>query len=431
MKLASHHRQIRQMPLIGNPSLLVATIFFGSLFSEVSAAEPVFPEQFESVTANGISPPTADAECLVNELGSDSYHKRRSADEKLRHRLATDSLRSQTTDALRAGLKHPSLEIRLASDRLLRHHQAESFAAQVEKLLNPRVAPDSIRLAGWKRYSETAGTDHAARSLFAKLASSHGQALRALDRDATAELLNRFNPYQVARDDLVTWALVLMIEPNDVKTPQSITYRTAMALSNSALGPKTSGRIEDIVLRRMIDHWIGRNRSDVSARDRLRIAMRFSCHRRARELHDEVFADSDASPSSQVIAMLCAAVLESRHQESDGIEQRGLERLGLDSVLRDRLDDRRTAHVWQLIASRQTKIRTQVRDVALALLLHRQGIDPRQVGFEELQADPVMLFRDHSLGFADEVQRTLAHARGKELLRGNERLQVGPTDSVE
>lgn len=134
--------------------------------------------------------------------------------------------------------------------------------------------------------------------------------------------------------------------------------------------------------------------------------MRYGCHDRAKELCRGVFADLDAPPATQVMAMLCASAIDMSDSEA---------------LLRSRLTDQRTAHVWQLIISRKVKIRTQVRDVALALLLHQRGIDPRTVGFNELQADPLLIFRDQSLGFPDDQSRQLTHRQGMEQLDPIER----------
>jgi hypothetical protein len=101
------------------------------------------------------------------------------------------------------------------------------------------------------------------------------------------------------------------------------------------------------------------------------------------------------------MALLCASTLGRPH---------------LERLLVERVSDNRTAHVWQLIASRKIKIRTQVSDVAVALMLHQQGIDPRNAGFAELQADPFVVFREHSLGFSSESERRNAYVKAQKLL---------------
>ncbi len=170
------------------------------------------------------------------------------------------------------------------------------------------------------------------------------------------------------------------------------------SLSHSGLGPSRAAGGDMLVIQRLVDQWIVVHPNVGSVRDRLLVAMRYQCQSRAAELSQRTLADNTAGASALATAMLCANVLG-----QDDLRQQ----------LIARLDDDRTAHIWQLIASRKTKIRTQVRDVALALLLHDRGIDPRHVGFIELQADPLLLFRDHSLGFADDPSREAAHQKGR------------------
>ncbi|MFK8115422.1 MAG: hypothetical protein AB8B91_24710, partial [Rubripirellula sp.] len=135
--------------------------------------------------------------------------------------------------------------------------------------------------------------------------------------------------------------------------------------------------------------------------ERLLASMRYQCRVLVSELCDGVFQDPQSPAATQVTALLCAAAIG---------------RNDIELQARNKLQDERTAHVWQLIAARKTKIRTQVRDVALALLLQHHGIDPRKAGFTELQADPLLVFRDHSLGFADEEARQRALTEAFRLL---------------
>lgn len=358
-------------------------------------------------TAFGADPSTSenDLRRLVDDLGHDSFHRRQSAAATLVSRVAAEETDSSSLAALRDGLRHPSLEVRVASDRLLRRVQLGRFDKQIEYLLNPRVDPREIKLSGWQAFSDSAGSDVASRSLFARIAQQHSAILDEMREDrlptASTSPIANVDPYRIARGDAVTWAFVLSVDLADTAHVSHLSPRIAMSLSNSALGPRIDDPIDRVVVRRLISQWLVNHQREGSARERLQIAMRYGCHDRAIELCDQVFANPATAPSTQVMAMLCGCVLK---------------RPDIEACLIARLDDQRTAHVWQLIVSRRTKIRTQVRDVALTLLLHRHGIDPRSVGFEELQADPIFVFRDHSLGFGDDASRDVAHAKGAQLL---------------
>jgi hypothetical protein len=341
----------------------------------------------------------------VHALSDESYHRRQAAADKLRERASQGGAVGEAViAALRLGLENSSMETRIASERILQTLALSAFDDQIDQLLNPHVLPDGITMAGWKPFSEMAGSDFAARSLFSRIALRHDRFLRRMQLPAADDSFCDAipDPYTLRSDDAVSWALALLSDSRSDPLQQTNAFsKITVSLSNSAMGPKLRDANDATVLRRMISHWIGNHPRRGTTRQRILIAMRYSCDQRAGELCDQVLADPDALPTSQVTAMLAASAMQ---------------RPNLRPQLIARLSDERTAHVWQLIASRQTKIRTQVRDVALALLLRLHQTDPREAGFEELQADPLLIFRDHSLGFANDASRAAAHVKGLALV---------------
>ncbi len=375
----------------------------------------VMLDSLSVVSAQGVEQPDdamGDLPRLVETLGHDSFQSRRIAANTLL-RLVKPGQSDSTTGkavirAMKDGLLHRDLEVRAASMRLLQSIEQADFDFQLQQLLNPRTDADSIDLAGWKRFSAMAGDDAAARALFAQVATRFSSTLREMESDQASALnqsaiLSQTDPYRIDSADAAAWAMVLCWDDPRLGLNVNLSPRLAKSLCHSGLGPKLRRRNDAIVIRRMIAHWLG-NHAAASVRDRLLIAMRYECARRAEELCDQTLADPGGRPSGQVMAMLCASAL----QHAD-----------IQQSLIDRLGDDRTSHVWQLIASRQTKIRTQVSDVALALLLHRHQIDPRSVGFDELQADPKLVFREHSLGFANSELRQAAYRRAAKVLANN------------
>lgn len=214
-----------------------------------------------------------------------------------------------------------------------------------------------------------------------------------------ASSLRGADPYRLTNNDAVRWALLLFCDSSnvDLRRPD-LTSRILQSLTHSGLGPTQTSPGDQRVLGQLIDHWITTHPEAGTLRSQLIVAMRYERPTLAHALIDKAFHDNASPAASQATAMLCATVLGGKDVRSQ---------------LTRRLYDQRTAHVWQLIPSRKTKIQTEVRDVAMALLLHHNGIDPRSVGYVELQADPLMLFRDHSLGFADNQEREAAHAKAR------------------
>ena len=343
----------------------------------------------------------------IEELGNDSYLVRKSAARSLSDSRHGARVREMLVDALR----HESLEVRHQSFAILQQFELQAFEEQLARLSDASCSSEEISLPSWKRFSAIAGNDRAARNLFAQIVRRFGNELRKVDRENRIENLEtEFDPYRIPNGNPLRWSVLLMCDQSGVNHGVSdLSHRVVIALCNSGLGPKTKTSDEQTVIRRLIRHWIDTHSHVGTPREHLLIAMRFGCRDQADEICSQVFANDNASPSAQVTAMLVASVLR---------------RSDLSSQLEIRLEDDRTAHVWQLIASQKTKIRTQIRDVALALMLHQHGIDPRQAGFDELQADPLLVFRDHSLGFPNEELRRTSVTRARELLKSESRLEA-------
>ncbi|GAA5506877.1 hypothetical protein Rcae01_02330 [Novipirellula caenicola] len=328
--------------------------------------------------------------------------------------------RRAVQEQLRRGLDHPSLEVQIQSLRLLQQIDQAAVDAQFRQLLNPKINPSDVDLVGWRAFSELVGNDFASRQFYARLYLGHQRQIEHLihqQHHVAGGLRMRpvdasVSRYPAANHDLDRWALVLfaesILEPTATAYPSS---RLMMSLAHSGVGPCLGNDEDDELVRRLIHHWLLRHRDLGSVCDQLRIAMRYRCDSLAMELCRCILHDPDSPAPWQTTAILAAGVLSASHPQFADSS------LEIDSVLASRLADKRTAHVWRMIPSRKTKIRSQVGDVAMAMLLYRHQIDPRTVGFNEIQADPTFIYRDDSIGFGDENERATAHQNARRRLR--------------
>ena len=73
-------------------------------------------------------------------------------------------------------------------------------------------------------------------------------------------------------------------------------------------------------------------------------------------------------------------------------------------ILEELLDDQ---SVCQQRTDAKTKVttQTQVRDIALAAIIHLSGEDPKQFGFTQLRENPLSVFVSNTAGFANDQQR--------------------------
>ncbi|TWU55076.1 hypothetical protein [Rubripirellula reticaptiva] len=346
----------------------------------------------------------------VDQLGADSFHARESASQSLiativsgdEAGLLSRDEATNASEAVRNGLTNPVTEIRLACQDILRRADHIQLERQIHRLKNLRTAPDQIDLVGWDSFSSLIGDDQISRDLFADLTETFSKGIGNRERLSTAVgqwTRPNWDPYQISPDDELRWAMLIWMDIEDAgRKHRPLSSRITMSLSNPSMGPNCNSD-QQTGLQRLIGRWIECQSSAPTARTHLIIAMRYACVEQATWLCERTLADSTSSASAEVTAMLTASVLgPTRIAPKD-----------LEIQLRRRLADQRTAHVWQTVNNRVTKIRTQVRDVAIALLLRDRGIDPRDVGFAELQADQLFVYRDHSLGFGDETSRQAAH----------------------
>ncbi len=376
--------------------MLFLLVAFSTIATE-RRAESQGPQSRAPEAGKSAAEHEGDAHRLVELLGHQTYQSRSRARRELIQRGPSEAVRS----ALATGLRSNSLEIRQASWQLLQQFEWQEFDRELERLTSPDVSPDDIRLTGWREFSAIAGDDQWSRRLYGRIVRGHHATVRKLIRNRNADCQRRWDddPYRLATSDAVGWALLLFSDSMEIAPSRpDLSASILNALNHSGLGPLRVSAGDRLVIQRLVDNWLSIHPRAGNERDRLMVAMRYECNLQAGQLCRQTLADESATAAALVTAMLCGCVL---HHDD------------LGPHLSRRLNDDRTAHIWQLIASRKTKIRTQVRDVALALLLHQEGIDPRQFGFVELQADPLLLFRDHSLGFADERSRQAAHEKGR------------------
>jgi hypothetical protein len=338
-------------------------------------------------------------ELTVTQLGSDSFHQRRAASDRLLD-AADGPDAADAIAAVQRGLRDRQLEIRLACQETMLAISQRQMDQQIQQLLNPRISADQIDIPLWQVCAETLGHDMAARRRFATLYQSYPSQLRLLlsDIDAAERYARAgVDPSRLQPDDTTAWTLLLLLEaacPAD-HAPHLIP-RSCLLLSSSQLALRSNSQQDAEVTRRLVDRWLEVHEDRCPMRECLMIAMRFECHRRVAEICNRVLRDPVAPAATHALAMLCASAINTDNHEM---------------LLRSRINDHRMAHQWHLITDRKTKIRTQVGDVALALLLYRHGVDPRSVGYDDLQADPLMIYRDHSLGFPDDQSRQRARQR--------------------
>ncbi|MFG0262927.1 MAG: hypothetical protein ACF788_11100 [Novipirellula sp. JB048] len=367
--------------------------------------------------------PLAPPQYWIELLDADQYATRKKAVAHLlsdaHHPNRTAEARRAVHESLLQALEHESLEVRWQSRRLLRQIEQATREDQIERLLNPRADAASIDLLGWQSFAELVGDDRASRRFYAHLYQAQTQRIESWLRVNVSETPRAMEPIatdarrvfnSLQTDDLDGWALLLFVDSlTPRRTQADLSTPMMIALAHSNLAPDLARAADAALLRRLIRAWLVRHATIGNRCDQLLIAMRYQCKPLATQLCMRILDDRDCPASWQTTAMLAASALGSSPSTFPANH--------LDAILISRLGDKRTAARWQLVPARQTTIQTQVGDVAMAMLLHRHQLDPRRAGFSELQADPMLIYRDHSIGFGDDSQRERAHRQAMGLLR--------------
>lgn len=316
---------------------------------------------------------------------------------------------------VRHGLRHPSMEVRLAATDLLKRFRFQRMESQLNQLRDPRISSDSIDIDQWGSFSLRGGDDMLSRNFFAKLYLQFPSLLQ------TPTSSFHRDPSKLRRNDSTGWAMLIWMDLEtttrhwDPKNHASAPYQIGVPnqpngqkhlglfLSQSARGPILDLKNHSVVVSRMIGAWINNTPTTTSPNhQKLRIALRYNQIDLAYRLIDQIFFDPHACPRSRTAALLAAHVID--HQDTV--------RYAMIS-----LKDRRNASDWTLVRAPNHRIRTQVRDVGLAVLLQTRGMDPRSAGFEYLEADPILIFKSQSLGFPDQASRQAAQDKGENLLQ--------------
>ena len=364
-------------------------------------------------------------ESMIQGLSSDSYVTRQMATDRI---LA---IGPRAIGPLQAAMSDPSLDVRSQAKLIVRKIHDEDVERTLQRLLAPdgENDGDALRLPMWTSLSTYLGDDRNARRIYGELSNRYRESMTALSGDQQCHYRlpspSRLDPQKLDRSELLGWMMVLLVDLSVDQAPllastessqhlkskplpalnqttryASLSTRLAATLNHPKRCPdlvlegKAYGDLEREALRRLISAWVSSDHRLVCPQDRLAIAMRYDCLEQARELCTAVLSRQSSEPRSVAMALLAAATLD--HPE-----------------LTDYLDkfafDRRVAHHFQLVGIPAVFVNTQVRDVVLALRLRQHGLDPRDAGFVQLQADPTYVYRPISLGFSCDSQRNRCH----------------------
>ena len=322
---------------------------------------------------------------LVQRLGDDSYRNRERAGEKLL------KFGLQTKAALFAGMNSKDLEIAMGCRRLWCEVRIEVGWQQVRQVignsLESRDLFDEMFLAAPALWYELAEKPRSFDAVFEeRLAKLKGYG-------KVDDLSAKFGVIEEQRmvEQSGNWkgALANLLYFGFQVKRDSRRQGLQQVDDLLSTGRSLQAFNESESLRKLRDEWTAATDSDVPAFTRLMLALQGQ-RWQAVEFAREVLRD-EASPAEQRQYALLA--LAKSHKPED------------EKLISDSLADSSSLDV---LIMEGFMIHSEIRDVALAAIIYRNGRNPKDFGFVYLRPDDSTLYSPPSLGFKDATERDAA-----------------------
>jgi hypothetical protein len=342
------------------------------------------------------------AEDLVRRLGDHSFEAREQASkELLRLGLAAKP-------ALLAGARDPDLEIRRRCRDLLPAILEADRLVRLEAFIADKEGKRTHDLPGWERYRRVAGEDTAARELFAAMQRREAAFLTDAAKDpnrageACAALCGQLyqklygGPSGSGRPlDLADIAPLLLVA-GDSRTRVPDPARGMVG--NFLYQPQARAALTTpgSPFRKLALAWMERQTDDENAARQMFFMAGNLDLKEGVDLALKVVRDRKLHGRGLASALTVLGKLGGKEQTL---------------VLESFLGDARPVATFVLNKERG---KTQVRDVALAMLVHLNGGDHIEYGFAFSRTSPHLKFSPDFLGFRNDKQRARAFARWKE-----------------
>lgn len=357
-----------------------------------SPADPS-PTPDDSLVQSQQALDSAEIDRLIRQLGAPRFIDRQMATETL------STLGLKAAGPVREALKSSDPEIRFRAHQILRVIRHDDR----QRLINAFIAGVDIEseaeLPGWIAFQAIAGTSGDARQLYVQMLEEEWTFLDLAHQvepaAASGHLASRVTTLELgARQDRAVSvgsiaALLLVASHEDVQLSNQANLMSLCYRSPEFDSAIRSGPFRD-PLRALMGQLIGKS----SASPYLTQRFHFSLYYELKE---------GLEPARQVVTER----LGIPHVRQYAVLVLG--KLGTDAdleLVERMLDDVGVVSSHNRV--NRVRITTQVRDVALAVLLHRHGEKFTDYGLPEFKGSTTTLMQTSQVGFADDEQREKA-----------------------
>ena len=342
---------------------------------------------------------------LVRKLGDDSFEVR----QRSTLRLARIGLPAK--EALLEGLKADDAEVRMRCRRVLAIVLDLDLKTRIEAFAADRDGKQQHDLPGWERYQQLVGNDATTRELFVEMQRSESDLLEAqaaapdqvgpLMQARCEQLQQRaFGGNQAQRGQISLGSVAALFfvstHPDVTVSDQMISY-----LHTFSYQPSVQGAMRDqeqsVPIKKLIGAWIAKPSGSPNAYQNFMLALQFDL-REGLAPAVAMLRDGGAQPHIAQYALLLIGKFGSR---ADMV------------VVTPLLTDE---NLLGSLSINNKEVRTELRDVALAVAVHVTGQDLGAYGFEHLQKNPQMVFQPMTAGFGTPAKREAAFKKWSEWL---------------
>ena len=377
---------------------LIMLILIPALF--VGAAED--PPRPEGANSKGSK---ANVERLVKLLGDPSFTVRENATQS----LAELGILAQ--QGLKRALVNPDLEIRMRAHRILLKSLQSEFAAKIAAFISDVDSKEEHDLPGWKQFRKTIGSDRNARILFAEMLRRESGILEAFDTGKNLEpvlskrlaelrpgnAIGQVNGPQQAHPATLA-ALLFVAAESKLSTNTTLFSQFYTLLNYSSNKRAIQGSRHNDIIMKTLSQLVLKETSKTSHYYPIRLTLNYDMKTTGLTLGRRLLKSRPASFST----IQYAAIAVARFGDQNDI-----------SLLVPHLTNVSVCHTWSNPQIQPGVIKTQVRDVILALLIHLTKQDHKEYGFELLRTTPTTLFHTYTCGFTKEEKREAAQAKWK------------------
>lgn len=336
----------------------------------------------------------AEVRQLVRQLGDPSLQRRDEASRKLVEQ-GGEAVIAAATEGLRSADAEVRRRCRAILDRVYRRIHQQQLAQFIQ---HPER---DVELPGWERFRKLVGEDAAARALFVDIQTAEPVLLRVAEQeqrtmsdrleDRTRELYQTMSPnLGIERPVSVDSVAALMFLTSDKAvrpTAETVQRLQQFAFQQVFRNAVLSGPRKE-ALRTLLNYWLSATLDDAELYTHVRLALLFQLDSGAQAAW-KLLKRQDLPPDAQLFAILTIG----RFGTADDVPK-----------LEQHLDNTTTV-LQQPRASRVVK--TQLRDVVLAVLLHLAGEDLADYGLSHVEKASETVYEPSSIYFeSDEARNT-------------------------